>query len=54
MPALASPAEIVLAAFTIANLLQIVSYVPQILCVARELEYGHDPPRRDPAPPRRS
>lgn len=32
----ASPAEIVLAAFTIANALQIVSYVPQIVCVARD------------------
>jgi hypothetical protein len=36
MFATASPAEIVLAAFTVANVFQIVSYVPQIVCVARD------------------
>lgn len=35
MPA-TSPAELVLAAFTVANALQVVSYVPQIVSVARD------------------
>lgn len=31
-----TPAEIVLAEFTVFNALQIVSYIPQIVCVVRD------------------
>lgn len=36
MPPFTTPAEIVLFAFTVSNALQIVSYIPQIVCVLRD------------------